>query len=110
MDLINELESTIETRENIIEVRNIFHSFGDKALLKKVSLSIPRGRHVMITGLSGSGKTTLIKIIAGLIEPDQGEVIIEGVNISKINRSKLFEMRFQEQSGSTHVYVKLIEK
>lgn len=104
MDLINEIESTIETRENIIEIRNIYHTLGANALLKKVSLNIPRGRHVMITGLSGSGKTTLIKIIAGLIEPDQGEVYIEGVNISMIKRSKLFEMRkhmsFMFQSGA----------
>lgn len=104
MDLINEIENTIETRENIVEIRNIYHSFGANTLLKKVSLNIPRGRHVMITGLSGSGKTTLIKIIAGLIEPDQGEVHIEGVNISKVSRSKLFEMRkhmsFMFQSGA----------
>jgi len=104
MDLINEIENTIETRENIIEIRNIYHSFGANTLLKKASLNIPRGRHVMITGLSGSGKTTLIKIIAGLIEPDQGEVHIEGVNISKVSRSKLFEMRkhmsFMFQSGA----------
>jgi phospholipid/cholesterol/gamma-HCH transport system ATP-binding protein len=104
MDLINELESTIETRENIIEIRDIYHSFQGKALLKKVTLNIPRGRHVMITGLSGSGKTTLIKIIAGLIEPDQGNVIIEGVDISMISRSKLFEMRkrmsFMFQGGA----------
>jgi len=104
MDLINEIESTIETRENIIEIRNIFHSFRTNTILKKVSLDIPRGRHVMITGLSGSGKTTLIKIIAGLIEPDEGEVYIEGVDISKISRQKLFEMRkrmsFMFQGGA----------
>ena len=104
MDLINEIESTIETRENIIEIRNIYHSFGTNTILKKVSMDIPRGRHVMITGLSGSGKTTLIKIIAGLVEPDEGQVYIEGVDISKISRSKLFEMRkhmsFMFQGGA----------
>jgi phospholipid/cholesterol/gamma-HCH transport system ATP-binding protein len=104
MDLINEIESTFETRENIIEIKDIHHSFGANTILKKVSLHIPRGRHVMITGLSGSGKTTLIKIIAGLIEPDRGEVYIEGVNIAKINRGKLFEMRthmsFMFQTGA----------
>jgi phospholipid/cholesterol/gamma-HCH transport system ATP-binding protein len=93
MDLINQIESTFETRENIIEIRNVRHSLGKNSVLDDVSLDIPRGRHIAITGLSGSGKTTLIKIIAGLIEPDGGEVTIEGVNISKINRLKLFEMR-----------------
>ena len=104
MELINEIEDTFETRENIVEIRNVSHSFGENSVLDNVSLGFPKGRHVMITGLSGSGKTTLIKIIAGLIEPDQGEVYIEGVNISKINRLKLFEMRkhmsFMFQSGA----------
>lgn len=104
MELINELEDTFETRENVIEVRNVSHSFGENLVLDNISLDFPKGRLVTITGLSGSGKTTLIKIIAGLIEPDQGEVYIEGVDITKINRLKLFEMRkhmsFMFQSGA----------
>jgi phospholipid/cholesterol/gamma-HCH transport system ATP-binding protein len=104
MDLINEIESTFETRENIIDIKNIHHAFGAKTILKNVTMSIPRGRHVMITGLSGSGKSTLIKITAGLIEPDRGEVFIEGVNLSQIKRGSLFEMRkrmaFMFQTGA----------
>lgn len=93
MDLIDEIESTIETREDIITVQKVAYSFRENTILNDISLNIPRGRLVAITGLSGSGKTTLIKIIAGLIEPDEGEVYIEGVDISKIHRLKLFEMR-----------------
>ena len=74
MELINEIEETFETRENIIEIREVSHSLGKNLLLDNISMDFPKGRLVMITGLSGSGKTTLIKIIAGLIEADQGTV------------------------------------
>ncbi len=104
MELIKEIEDTFETRENIIEIREVSHSFGKNMLLDNISMDFPRGRLIMITGLSGCGKTTLIKIIAGLIEPDLGTVHIEGTDISKINRLKLFELRkhmaFMFQSGA----------
>lgn len=104
MELINEIEETFEIRENIIEIREVSHSFRKNLLLDNISMDFPKGRLIMITGLSGSGKTTLIKIIAGLIEPDQGTVCIEGIDISKIHRLKLFELRkhmaFMFQSGA----------
>ncbi|MGQ9615514.1 MAG: ABC transporter ATP-binding protein [Spirochaetota bacterium] len=79
--------------ENIIEVKNIHHSFEEQVILNDISMSFPRGRLITITGPSGCGKSTLLKIIAGLIYPDRGSVTIEGIDVFSASRSKLFEMR-----------------
>lgn len=79
--------------ENIIEVKNIHHSYGEQVIINDISMSVPKGRLVTITGPSGSGKSTLLKIIAGLIYPDRGTVTIDGIDIFNAARSKLFEMR-----------------
>jgi len=90
--------------DNIIEVRNVSYGHGSNRVLDNISMDIPKGKLVMITGLSGCGKTTLLKIIAGLIEPDQGSVSIDGVDIFMVPRLKLFEMRrkmaFMFQDGA----------
>jgi len=79
--------------ENIVEIKNIHHSYGEQVILNDISMSFPRGRLVTITGPSGCGKSTLLKIIAGLIHPNSGTVTIDGIDIFSTSRSKLFEMR-----------------
>jgi len=65
-----------------LEVRNICKSFrtraGTRQVLRDVSFSMDEGECVCIVGYSGSGKTTLINIVAGLLKPDSGEVLIDG--------------------------------
>lgn len=61
-----------------IEIRNVFKKFGDAEVLKGISLEIPSGQLVAFLGPSGSGKTTLLRIIAGLEEPDFGEIHLHG--------------------------------
>jgi ABC-type transporter Mla maintaining outer membrane lipid asymmetry ATPase subunit MlaF len=79
--------------EGIIQVRNVSHAYGKKQVLDDISMDIVKGRLTGITGQSGCGKTTLLKIIAGLIEPDSGEVLIDGVDIFTLPRIKLLELR-----------------
>jgi len=64
----------------MIEVQGITKSFGTFRALDDVSLQVPKGRLVALLGPSGSGKTTLLRILAGLEAPDQGEIILDGVN------------------------------
>ena len=68
-----------------LELRNVSKAYGEGAerteVLANVSLEIERGEFVAIVGFSGSGKTTLISLIAGLIEPDEGEILINGQRI-----------------------------
>ena len=58
--------------------RNVFKSFGDKAILRGASFKIRRGEAVGIIGASGTGKSTTLRIAAGLLAPDSGEVLILG--------------------------------
>jgi len=59
----------------MIEVKDISKSFDGKRVLEGVSLVIEKGKCTVLTGASGKGKTTLMRIIAGLTEPDSGEVV-----------------------------------
>lgn len=65
----------------MISVRNITKDFGAGPILENVSLDIKRGESVVIIGGSGCGKSTLLRCINRLIEPEQGEIYIDGANI-----------------------------
>ena len=61
--------------EPILELVNIHKAFGDRQILKVVSFQVFAGEMLGLIGPSGCGKSTILKIICGLLEPDQGEVI-----------------------------------
>ncbi|MGN6390057.1 MAG: sulfate/molybdate ABC transporter ATP-binding protein [Burkholderiaceae bacterium] len=65
-----------------IEVRNIHKRFGDFVALDDVSLAFPQGELTALLGPSGCGKTTLLRIIAGLEQPDAGQVFLDGEDAS----------------------------
>lgn len=60
-----------------ISLRHVSVRRGDKTLLDDVNLDIPVGAHVAVVGPSGAGKTTLVRLIAGLIQPDEGQVLVD---------------------------------
>lgn len=63
-------------------IRNITKSFNDKEVLKDVSIELKENELVCILGVSGAGKTTLFNIISGLLEPNNGEVLLNGKDIT----------------------------
>ncbi len=69
-----------------LELRNVSKSYGTGAdkvdVLKNINLTIEEGEFIAIVGFTGSGKTTLINMIAGLIEPDEGEILLKGERIT----------------------------
>ena len=67
---------------SFLTLSHVSNSFGDRSVLADVNLSIARGEFVAIVGYSGSGKTTLISLIAGLIQPDQGTVKLNDLEIT----------------------------
>ena len=70
------------------------HGGGHKVeILKSISLTIPSGQFIAITGHSGSGKTTLLSLIAGLDNPSRGTIKIDGQDITKINEDELALLR-----------------
>lgn len=79
----------------MIEIRNIHKSFGQLEVLKGIDLSIKKGEIVSIVGPSGAGKTTLLQIIGTLDKPNEGEVMINDTNISKLSNNKLSDFRNQ---------------
>lgn len=65
----------------MIEVKDIYKSFGDLDVLKGVNLKVNKGEIVAIVGKSGAGKTTLLQIIGTLDRPTKGEVVIDGTDV-----------------------------
>jgi phospholipid/cholesterol/gamma-HCH transport system ATP-binding protein len=77
----------------MIEVRDLKKSFGTQKVLDGVSLRIETGESVVIIGRSGGGKSVLLKHMIGLLQPDSGEVLIDGENIEPMNERELLRVR-----------------
>jgi len=65
-----------------LEVKNISKSFNGKAVLQDISIELHQGELVCLLGVSGGGKTTLFNVISGLMQPDQGTVLMDGEDIT----------------------------
>lgn len=70
----------------MIDIKGITKSFGSLQVLKGIDLHIGKGEVVSIVGPSGAGKTTLLQIIGTLDKPDSGQIIIDGTDVSRLNR------------------------
>lgn len=77
----------------MIEVNNLHMKFGEKEILKDVSLKINEGEKFVILGPSGCGKSVLLKNIIGLLIPQKGKILIDGVDIINLNKKKMEEIR-----------------
>ena len=77
----------------MIELRHLRKSFGPKVVLKDVNLKVPKGSTTVILGLSGQGKSTIIKHIVGLLKPDSGEIIVDGIDVATCSKKELYETR-----------------
>ena len=75
--------------QNEIHFKNISFSFGEKKVINKINLKIKKGNKVAIVGESGSGKTTLINLLNRFYDVENGEILIDGINIKKISKSSL---------------------
>lgn len=80
-------------RENALEIEHLNVSFGNNNVLKDITLELGNGENLVVLGKSGSGKSVLIKCLTGLIEPDEGTIIIQGENIAGLTNDKLNLLR-----------------
>lgn len=95
-----------------MQVRNVHKSFGSFDVLKGMNLDFANDAITTILGPSGTGKSVLIKHLVGLLEPDQGEVLIFGKDIWRISENERYELRkrfgvlFQDGAlfGSMNIY------
>ena len=85
-----------------ISVIGLVKSFGDKQVLRGIDLDVMPGESVVVVGGSGAGKTVLLKHLIGLLHPDEGHVVVEGVDLTlasaqvALQLRKRFGMSFQE--------------
>lgn len=77
----------------MIELKNIRKSFGALEVLKGIDLTINKGEVVSIVGPSGAGKTTLLQIMGTLDKADEGSVVIDGTDVSRLNKKELAAFR-----------------
>jgi phospholipid/cholesterol/gamma-HCH transport system ATP-binding protein len=79
----------------MIKVKDIVKGFGENVVLNDVSFDVPEQEIVVILGPSGTGKTVLLKIIAGLLKPDSGEVFFDSKPLSQMTLAEIYELRKQ---------------
>jgi NitT/TauT family transport system ATP-binding protein len=75
---------------NSVSVKGIYKNYGDVEALRDMSLDFPKGQLTSLLGPSGCGKTTLLKIIAGLLAPNQGEVYVNGQIVTEPGPDRAF--------------------
>lgn len=76
-----------------IVLRNVRKSFGARVILQDLSLEVREGETVAVIGFSGVGKSVLLKSIVRLLEPERGEVFVDGEDVSKLSREELYALR-----------------
>lgn len=77
----------------MIETRELSKKFGSNVVLEKVSFSVPESQRLVIIGRSGTGKSVLLKHLIGLMEPDSGEVTVDGEKITGLEERELLRVR-----------------
>ena len=75
------------------EIKNLSKSFDGRSVLNDISLKIDKGENLVLLGKSGSGKSVLIKCLVGLMQPDEGEIVLLGENISTLEDEDLNRLR-----------------
>lgn len=81
------------TKETVIEIKNLYKSFGDNHVLRNFSMALHKGENLVVLGKSGSGKSVLIKCIIGLMMPDAGSILVFGKDVTELNQQQIDTMR-----------------
>jgi len=77
----------------IIELRGVRLAFGDRVVLNGIDLVVKERETVCVLGGSGAGKSTVLRLILGLIQPDEGEILVRGRDMSSSSYADVLEMR-----------------
>lgn len=77
----------------MIELTGVCKRFGDQVVLDGVDLAVRKGETVALLGASGVGKSVLLKHINGLLHPDRGEIVVDGLSVRNISRRELSQLR-----------------
>ncbi len=77
----------------LAELRNVTFSYGDRAILRDVSLTVPRGKVTALMGASGGGKTTVLRLLGGQQRASGGEVLFDGQDVGRLDAAGLYAVR-----------------
>ena len=77
----------------MIQLRDVYKAFGPKEVLRGFSLDVPEGKNTVLLGFSGGGKSVTLKLIAGLLTPDSGDVLVDGKNVPELDADGLAALR-----------------
>ena len=77
----------------MIEVKNLYKSYGKKGVLSDISLSVSHGQSLAVVGKSGAGKSVLLRCLIGLVKPDNGTIYVDNKLINTMNFSQLQKIR-----------------
>lgn len=77
----------------MISIINLYKSFADQQVLRGINLEIPKGGVTVILGSSGQGKTVLLKHLIGLLQPDRGQVMVDGTELGRLAETELNDFR-----------------
>jgi phospholipid/cholesterol/gamma-HCH transport system ATP-binding protein len=78
---------------NLVEIRNLQFSYGDRPILSDLHMDFPRGKVIAVMGGSGSGKTTILRLIGGQLRPQAGQVLIDGQVVDTQDLKNLYRLR-----------------
>ena len=81
------------TNETVIEIKDLYKTFGTNEVLKGVTFSVKKGENLVVLGKSGSGKSITIKCVVGLVSADSGVINVFGTDITKMDTNELNEIR-----------------
>ncbi|VEC87650.1 ferric transporter ATP-binding subunit [Raoultella ornithinolytica] len=70
------------SQKNFVELRNVTKRFGSNMVIDTINLTIPQGQMVTLLGPSGCGKTTILRLVAGLEKPSEGQIFIDGEDVT----------------------------
>ena len=77
----------------MIELKDVCVAYGKRVILDKICMTIPDGITLVILGGSGSGKSTLLRLLIGLQRPTSGQILVDGVDITKLSESEFDQVR-----------------
>ena len=83
----------LELKNISLSVEDEFTGNGQKEILRDVSLTIETGKLVVVTGPNGGGKSTMAKMIAGILKPNQGQILLDGEDLLKADKKRIREIR-----------------
>ena len=77
----------------LVQLRNVTFGYGERGVLRDVSLTVPRGKVTALMGASGGGKTTVLRLIGGQARAQQGQVLFDGQDVGQMAHHALYAMR-----------------